>query len=206
MSQLVEACNTSDHVTAERVHHTDFHDYDKFLSKMYKKFPPGGILQFQKFLAGPFKKEDDQGNKWTKDPCKVVCRSSNLPDANEKTVIMQKGATKKSVCDFLTIDGETTNRYEVVNKLQPEPLYEKAPGLSARKEVEMFTKWRPNVPEKYWEETCPEPSPETYKKVKAEIQKKRLEREKKKKHTPVVSSSKRKAPTADAALRPSKKR
>jgi hypothetical protein len=49
----------------------------------------------------------------------------------------------------------------------------KPPGLRPIKQVEMYKKFRPFVPRRFWGETCPKPSEEVLMQVKDETEKKR---------------------------------
>ena len=67
--------------------------------------------------------------------CKVLCRLSALPDAEENAVVMRKGCSEstKNPNGFLTIDGEKILRSEYIKTHKPEPLYDTALGLKPRK-------------------------------------------------------------------------
>ena len=111
---------------------------------------------------------------------KVLRRSSALDDADEDVVVMRKGCSTKTknVSDFITIDGERRIRSDYVRTAKPERLYDSAPGLKPRKQVEMYTKWRPLLPEDKKDITCPRPSNKVFAAVKAEIVESRERRQK----------------------------
>ena len=65
------------------------------------------------------------------------------------------------------------------------PDNESQPGLSEIKQVELYSKWRPLLPEQYQDEMCPKPSDNVLENVKKDRAKKRKEKssaEKKKKN------------------------
>ena len=109
----------------------------------------------------------------------IKCRTSNLPTAGEDTNINLR-RTAKNDGTIIVIDGVEKNRSELVKSLLPERLYTKAPGMNPRKEVELFTKWRPLVPMEFQDITCPRPSDEIMAMVKNEIYEKRKGKEAKK--------------------------
>ena len=83
--------------------------------------------------------------------------------------------------DIIVINSRCKRRERFVPNLQPEKLYQKPPGMSQRREVELFTKFRPLVPIEFRDIICPEPSKEVMEQVKADIAEKRATREAKKK-------------------------
>ena len=99
---------------------------------------------------------------------------------------MQKTARNDN--SVIVINGKRIERNNFVKSLTAERLYENAPGMSERKEVELFTKWRPHLP--FWARdiTCPRPSDEVMARVKAGIFKKRQAREEKKKEKSAPSN------------------
>merc|ERR1712032_1695723 len=169
MQQLVETCNISQFVTAVEVDHTVFFNYGKFFDSIYNKFQSGSVLKYQMFSSSVA----------YGDNAPIKCRTSNLPYAEEAIDInlRKTGINDESI---IVINGVHNHRSKVVKSLQPERLYTKAPGMNPRKEVELFTKWRPLLPKKYQDVTCPQPSDEVTAMVKAEINYKRKEKEAKK--------------------------
>ena len=130
---------------------------------MYKKFPTGGVLKYQIFSA-----EANNNSKL----CKVLCRLSALPDAEENAVVMRKGCSDstKNPNDFLTIDGEKILRSNYIKTGKPEPFYDTAPGLKPREKVGLFTQWRPFFPdEETANETCPMPTDAEFSQVKKDV-------------------------------------
>ena len=201
-NEIIEACGDSQHVESIPINHTDFFNYDKLLNTLYKKFPTGGVLKYQIFSCE--EKMSDKNN----DMMKVKCLSSALPDADEDIVVMRKGCSNKmkNVNDVITINGVRRSRSEYIRTANPEQLYDRKPGLKPRKQVEMYTKWRPLLPENKRDITCPRPDDEEIKEVKAEIVESR-ERNKRKKETHArLSMSKPKATNNNNAAATTKKR
>ena len=182
MQQLVETCNRSPYITAVEVNNTVLFKYGKLLDSIYNKFQSGGILKYQMFLFS-VKYDDD---------APIRCFTSNLPYAEEAIDInFQK--TAKNDKRIIVIDGVHNNRRKVVKSLQPEQLYPKAPGMNAQKKFELFTKWRPLLPNKDQDVTCPQPLDEVMAMVKDEINEKK--KEKGAKNTKSAPASKQKLPT-----------
>lgn len=198
--EIIDACGNSPYVQAIPVDHKDFFNYDKLLNTMYKKFPAGGVLKYQLFTC------EESGATM-----KVLCRSSALDDAVEEIVVMRKGCSNKTinVSDSITIDGKKGARSDYVQSAKPERLYDSAPGLKPRKQVEMYTKWRPLLPEDKKDITCPRPSDQVFAAVKAEIVESRERRQKVKERNATLSlptpTSKRKGANTAASTKRNKK-
>ena len=78
-----------------------------------------------------------------------------------------------------------------------------APGLKEIKQVELFPKWRQFVPEKYKDETCPDPGVEVLNSVKGKKAKLLKDKEKEKKQKEKKPSKKRKKTSDNSDENPS---
>ena len=97
--------------------------------------------------------------------------------------------TARNDDSVIVVNRVRMDRSDFVKSLTAERLYENAPGMSERKEVELFTKWRPHLPSWAQDITCPCPSDEVMARVKAEIVEKRQAREEKKKEKSAPSNN-----------------
>jgi|LakMenEpi03Aug12_release.lakeMendotaPanAssembly.Ray.scaffolds.fasta_scaffold818407_1 hypothetical protein len=66
------------------------------------------------------------------------------------------------------------NRLQQMMQYELEPL--PRPGLKPIKQVELWKKWSQFVPQQYWEDICPRPSPEIIEQVAQERNKSRREK------------------------------
>jgi hypothetical protein len=137
MDQLVDASNDTTHVSGCRVSADIMKDYQKFFDLFYRNFTTPKILKWQIFTCST-----EGAMKTT-----IILRASDLPNAETTDYEMGKqvngGADERAVL--------------MATELETLP----APGLKEIKQVELYTKYRPLVPEEY----RPKPSDEVLKRV-----------------------------------------
>jgi hypothetical protein len=124
----------------------DMKDYNKFFDVLNGDFKDVKTLKWQFFSAC---------NRYSK-PSLMTLATSTLPDAETQTLELAK---KKK-------DREKHMDDEV--KLLPKP------GLRPIKQVELYVKFRPLVPEPYRDDICPKPSAEVMARVKEDKKSKRV--------------------------------
>jgi hypothetical protein len=132
---------SSTHVSGCRVSAAIMKDYQKFFDLFYRDFTTPKILKWQIFTCST-----EGATKTT-----ITLRASDLPDAETTNYELRKkvkgGADGRAVL--------------MATELESLP----APGLREIKQVELYTKYRPLVPEMYRDELCPKPSDEILKRI-----------------------------------------
>jgi hypothetical protein len=134
MGMLLEAM-THPQVIAYDVNWQMFKNWDKFLNRIYKKM--SAVLKWQMFHSSA-----ELG------VAHIFFKSSNVDDA----LFLKENLMKPGV-----VVGEERNALLVE---EPTPLYSTRPGLREIKQVELWKKYRPLIPEKYRDELCPKPAKE----------------------------------------------
>eukprot|EP00957_Ditylum_brightwellii_P205464 15344023-Ditylum_brightwellii.AAC.1 len=130
--QLIELLNENEHTTATPVQSSDFHDYDKFLDNLYKRFPSGTVTKNHIFSVDA-----------SKDPKMMTLEVSSLPEDDGYKI---------------TKDFYKPRTDEQRKQLLRAPLVQlKPPGIPLIKQIELGTKWRENVPVEFQNEICPLP-------------------------------------------------
>jgi hypothetical protein len=133
MGMLLEAM-THEQVIAYNVKWQEFKDWDKYLNRLYKKM--SAVLKWQIFQSST---ELGVAN--------IFFKSSNVEDARTLTESLQKPS----------VVGDAR---KAVLLQQPTRLYPTRLGLREIKQVELWKKYRPLVPEEYRDECCPMPTKE----------------------------------------------
>jgi hypothetical protein len=109
-----------------------FKNWDTFLNRLFKKM--SSVLKWQMFQSST---ELGVGN--------ICFKSSNVDDA----ITMKENLKKPGAVD---------NQRNALLLEQPLPLYPTRLGLREIKQVELWKKYRPLVPEEYRDELCPMPA------------------------------------------------
>jgi hypothetical protein len=133
MRMLLEAM-THEQVIAYDVDWQDFKGWDKFLNRIYKKMST--VLKWQMFQSS-----SELG------VASIFFKSSNVVGAQTLTENLLK-------------PGVVGDERKAILLEQPAPLYPTRLGLREIKQVELWKKYRPLVPEEYRDELCPRPSQE----------------------------------------------
>ena len=143
---------TNKYLDVHEIKANDFSNWDRYLDLLYKKsIPKISIYHYFSFTKGKLK-------------MKTTVDSS----AEEHKVLSN---LKKKDTD------ETLQNW--VNILETQfPVMVSTPGLAEIKQVELFTKWRPFVPEEFKNEICPEPPKAVLDKVKLEKKNKAIAKKK----------------------------
>jgi hypothetical protein len=140
--QALDTLGKQDNVTMIDATEGIFKNYGAFLDKYYNNFKPGTIRQNHVFCMSN-QDPDLNMNCETHDGAKFVLqpmlkRGAKLSDER-----------RKEIQDY------------VFETLKP-------PGLRQIKQVELYKKFRPCVPRKYWAETCPKTTDEVIDLVRKE--------------------------------------
>ena len=181
MDQLMSVLNYSPKVNAIRAP-SEFHlDWDSYFDKLYKRPAAGTVTCNHIFRA-------DSGNL------------AQLATESVKNVDVQ--IQKLNKVKHNSTAGEKAARTRVLRHGTPQVIT--PPGVKPIKQVELYTKWRPVVPEEFRDHICPKPPDhvlELVKKQKAEKQKAKKTPQKKvakkkvaKKKVPQKKVSKKKPP------------
>ena len=144
--EFMEKIGENQHVSAYPVTAADMKDYNKFFDVLYGDFKAAKTLKWQVFSAC---------NSNLK-PTLMTLATSTLPDA--ETLMLELMKKKK--------DREKHFNDEV--RLLPKP------GLRPIKQVELFEKFRPLVPEHLQDAICPKPTAEVMAMVRADKKGKRV--------------------------------
>jgi len=140
---LSEALNRSQMVTVHPASPEDFLDYDKVMNYLYR--PLAGIIKKNHIFS------------CTDDGLQMRLRQSNLEEHNELVFNLRKRSTSK------------LSRAEIAEISNSLLVTITNDGLNPYKAVEMFTKYRPNIPVQFQsDELYAEPSAEVWAKVKKE--------------------------------------
>jgi len=141
---LLEAHNRSQMVTVHPASPEDFLDYDKLMNYLYR--PLAGIVKKNHIIS-------------CVNELQMRLRQSNLEEHNELVVVFNLWKRITSKLSRVEIA-------EISNSLLVTIIND---GLNLYKAVEMFTKYRPNIPVQFQsDELCAEPSAEVWAKVKKE--------------------------------------
>jgi hypothetical protein len=133
MTMLLRAM-THQQVIAYDVNWLVFKNWDKFLNRMYKKM--SSVLKWQMFQS-----TTELGT------ATIFFKSSNVEDA-------------QTLCENLKKPGIDDNQRKLLLQERPSPLYPTRLGLREIKQVELWKKYRPLIPEEYRDELCPKPAKE----------------------------------------------
>ena len=150
MGQLMNVCNISDTVTPVLCTSKDFFNWDKHLDRLYKR-PGSGTVQLNHiFMATD-----------TKPGCLITEAVKGVDSKLQNLTKLKKNAT----------GGQKAARTRIIknNKMKNE----KRPGLRNIKQVDLYHKWGPLIPEEFRDEICPKPSDKIIKSVKDERKAKR---------------------------------
>ena len=112
-----------------------FKNWDKFLNWLYKS-KMASVKKWQMFSSST-----------NLGLTKMCYKSSNLQGAKTEEEVLRKPRL-------------TDLERNSILMQQPTPLYLTIPGLQEIKQVELWPKYRPLVPEKFGEECCPKPAKE----------------------------------------------
>jgi hypothetical protein len=112
-----------------------FKNWDKYLNRIYKA-KMSAVKKWQIFGSS-----SDLGLT------KMSFRSSNVAEAETAEESLKKR-------------GVTDDERNIILLEQPGPLYDTEPGLREIKQVELWSKYRPLVPQQYQDECCPRPAKE----------------------------------------------
>ena len=139
---LLEALNRSQMVTVHPASPEDFLDYDKVMNYLYR--PLAGIIKKNHIFS-------------CVNELQMRLRQSNLEEHNELVFNLRKRSTSK------------LSRAEIAEISNSLLVTITNDGLNPYKAVEMFTKYRPNIPVQFQsDELYAEPSAEVWAKVKKE--------------------------------------
>jgi hypothetical protein len=146
--QFLEKVGENQHVTAYPVTAANMKDYDRYFDALYRDFKDSKTLKWQVFTST------------SENPTEMTLATSTLPNAETQTLDLKK----RRVTDQET---DREQRFD-----HPVPVLPK-PGIRPIKQVELYTKYRPLVPEEYRDSICPKPSDEVMAMVRAEKKDKR---------------------------------
>ena len=143
---------TNKYLDVHEIRAKDFFNWDKYLDLLYKKrIPKISIYHYFGFTKGKL---------------------------NMKTTVDSSTEEQKVLSNLKKKDTDEV-RQNWVNILETQfPEMENTPGLAEIKQVELFTKWRPFVPEEFKNEICPEPPKAVLDKVKLEKKNKAIAKKK----------------------------
>jgi hypothetical protein len=134
MNMLIEVLK-HEQVIPYKVDWRDFKDWDKYLSRIYKKL--SSVLKWQMFQSS-----SELG------VASIFFKSSNVENATS----FQESVLK------LGVTGDQRNA--ILLEEEPVGQYRTKPGLRDIKQVELWKKYRPLVPEEFRDELCPMPPKE----------------------------------------------
>ena len=129
--QLDNVLNSNDNVQAIRVTHDQFFDFDAFFDTIYKRPAAGTVNRSHIFTMF----HDRPGILEHKDSSDSAACTQNL-----RKGIWSDDERKKMIKEFLQ---------------EMEPMT--PPGIRQIKKNELYTKWRPLIPEQYQDDLCPKP-------------------------------------------------
>ena len=171
MNQLVTVLDYSPLVHVIRAPRELHYDWDTYFDKLYKRPAAGTINKNHIFRA-----DDSQCTQLTTERIKGVdVQTQNLNKLKPTSL----GATKAGRTRILKY-----GKVEVI----------KAPGLKPIKQVDLYQKWRPLVPNEYADEICPKPPDSVLAMVKNERAEKQKVNEAPNNNTPKKKIPKKKAP------------
>jgi hypothetical protein len=150
MKDFLFLISKNEHIHAVHVHADNFFEWGKYLDELYHNFDKPGVKKWQLFQCNSDLKVDGI--------YATTFKTSALDSAERATFIMEKSMSREK-------------RSNLLSQLPKSMI---APGLREIKQVELYTKYRPLVPEQYWDELCPKPSDE----VIGNIAKQRNEKQK----------------------------
>jgi hypothetical protein len=149
-SQFLETLDTKEHVRIVYAQEAMFKDYGALLDKFYVSFKAGTIQKNHIFKV-----------EHINEKLNIQCAVHNgAPFVNQP--MLKRG-------QVLGEDRTAAIDAFVVAVLNP-------PGLCPIKQVELYKKFRPFVPRRFWEETCPKPRDEVLLQVKDKTAKKRKQK------------------------------
>jgi hypothetical protein len=178
MGMLLEAM-THRQVIAYDVNWQEFKNWDTFFNGIYKKM--SAVLKWQMFQSSA---ELGVTN--------IFFKSSNVEEALTLTENLEKPGVVGDQRNAMLLE-------------RPTPLYPRRLGLREIKQVELWKKYRPLIPEEYRDELCPMPAKEILEGEKnrknAKSKMKRLEKKKKEGKLKMAPSSPSKRSREDAGLK-----
>lgn len=142
LQKLTSLLNELENVTYHHVTSEIFFDYNSFLDLFYKKFKPGTVKSNHLF--------------WVEGGDGATMYSTtyyNEPDVESLR------------CNFLL---NMDNREALLKEAMNNKIALPAPGLKPIKQVELWKKWGPFIPEDEREELCPKPPDDIIKEVASE--------------------------------------
>lgn len=149
MGQMVECLNRQPNVNFVEVKSDIFMDYGTLLGTFYKQFPPACIQKNHIF--------------W-------------VESANTTTMHMKRYSEDDDPFSYCFINNNTlhNNRFSSLKDFEHQTL--PRPGIKPIKQVKLYKKWRPFVPEPFKDEICPRPPDEILIQVGDERNKKARQR------------------------------
>ena len=163
-NQLLEVINSNEFITAHKMDLCDMYNFSKWQDRYYRQ-PQGGEFNSTHIfeLSGTsYGSKPALLKKWDYDGAKLRTDSLLPTQRNRKCQFMSPAMRKVAISNMSNELDELT-----------------APGLRDIKSVELYTKWRPLLPESARDSTCPKPSDLVMKKVKLAKSAKRKEKKRK---------------------------
>ena len=154
MSQMVSVLNVSPKVNVIRATSNFHHDWDKYFDRLYKRPAAGTINKNHIFRAD----KNDLAQLTTERIKGVDVKVQNLNTIKDTSSGGNKGARTRIL------------KYGKVDLI-------KSLGLKPIKQVELYTKWRPLVPDEYKDSICPKPHESVFEMVKKDKAEKRTAKE-----------------------------
>ena len=151
---MLEKMKTNNTISVVPVEDGDFKDYDQFLNSIYTKIESGQVSKNHIFSV-----EEDVA------PTTLSIRCDDLEGS-------------ETLCQRMVKKG--TGGLDRINKLKHPRLLNIPPpaGVPAIKQVELYKKYRPLIPKKWQDITCPHPGEEILNAIKTERNEKQRKRQK----------------------------
>ena len=159
-SQLIEVLDTHQDITVVPVTNTNMFDFQEWLDGIYVGVRSGTVFSEHVFTIKKATPTLLLRQKYIEAPIKGDCQD----------LLPKRGKKKKT--PEARLNAITFERMEAELKSLP------APGMDPLKAHDLFKKWRPLLPEKYQEETCPFPGDAIMASVKEKKNTKRRDKKK----------------------------
>jgi hypothetical protein len=161
--QLIESCNEVPQVTAIQAEPGWFRNFDDYLDKYYRRLDKIKTKEWHIFNHSRYKLEPPLST--------LKVRTSNLEDADSNEAVLHKMIKAPPT---VILPDDQYQRNDVLLRIRQKSMKDDVysmtmlprPGLRAIKQVELYEKYRPYVPDEFKDETCPEPPPEVMEKHK----------------------------------------
>ena len=181
MDQLYRSLKTHNRITIHRIKEGDFKRYSAFLKLFYYNIPTGYCKLSHVFTVGR-QYSSDSGEM-------MYIYTDKVPGTEEERkskIRIERMAVKR-----LKPDGTEMTKEEQLGLLRSAVELESIPNpnIPEIKQVELYSKWRSIVPQRYWHLTCPVPTKIVIAKNKEKVNSKQRGRNTKKRALASSTSS-----------------